>query len=68
MTALAPGKDFEYINRQRGMFSYSGLSKDQAEALRNDHSIYILGSGRINIAGMNADNMDGLCKAIASVL
>ena len=68
MTTLAPGKDFEYINRQRGMFSYSGLSKDKAEALRNDHSIYILGSGRINIAGMNADNMDGLCKAIASVL
>lgn len=68
MSALVSAKDFEYINRQRGMFSYSGLNKDQAEALRNDHSIYILGSGRINIAGMNDDNMDGLCKAIASVL
>jgi aspartate/tyrosine/aromatic aminotransferase len=68
MTALVPEKDFEYINRQRGMFSYSGLSKDQADALREDHSIYILGSGRINIAGINADNLDRLCKAIASVL
>ena len=68
MSALVPGKDFGYINQQRGMFSYSGLTKDQAETLRNDHSIYILGSGRINIAGMNTDNMDRLCKAIASVL
>ena len=68
MSALVPVKDFGYINQQRGMFSYSGLTKDQAETLRNDHSIYILGSGRINIAGMNTENMDRLCEAIASVL
>ena len=68
MSALVPGKDFEYINRQRGMFSYSGLGKDQAETLRTEDSIYILGSGRINIAGMNSTNMDGLCEAIARVL
>ena len=68
MSALVPGKDFDYINQQCGMFSYSGLTKDQAESLRNDHSIYILGSGRINIAGMNTENMDRLCEAIASVL
>jgi aspartate/tyrosine/aromatic aminotransferase len=68
MEALVPGKDFSYINQQRGMFSYSGLNKDQADRLREEHSIYILGSGRINIAGMNDGNMDQICNAIAKVL
>ena len=68
MEALVPGKDFGYINQQRGMFSYSGLSKSQADKLREEHSIYILGSGRINIAGMNDSNMDQICNAIAKVL
>ena len=68
MQQLSPDKDFGYINDQRGMFSFSGLSSEQAETLRNDHSIYILGSGRINIAGINSSNQDRLCRAIASVL
>jgi len=68
MEALVPSKDFSYVNQQRGMFSYSGLSKSQAEQLREDHSIYILGSGRMNIAGMNDNNMDQICDAIAKVL
>ena len=68
MEALVPGKDFSYVNQQRGMFSYSGLTKSQAEKLREEHSIYILGSGRMNIAGMNDGNMDQICGAIAKVL
>ena len=68
MEALVPGRDFSYVNQQRGMFSYSGLSKDQADKLRDEHSIYILGSGRMNIAGMNDGNMDQICGAIAKVL
>ncbi len=68
MEALVPGKDFSYVNQQRGMFSYSGLSKSQADQLREEHSIYILGSGRMNIAGMNDGNMDQICNAIAKVL
>ncbi len=68
MEALVPGKDFSYINQQRGMFSYSGLNKSQADQLREEHAIYILGSGRINIAGMNDSNMDQICQAIAKVL
>lgn len=68
MESLVPEKDFSYINQQRGMFSYSGLNKDQADRLREAHSIYILGSGRINIAGMNDDNMDQICAAIAKVI
>jgi aspartate/tyrosine/aromatic aminotransferase len=50
------------------MFSFSGLTKDQVDALRKNYGIYIVGSGRINVAGMTAANMDYLCEAIASVL
>ena len=62
------GRDFSFIARQRGMFSFSGLSPEQVEALREKHSIYIVRSGRINVAGMTESTMDRLCEAIASVL
>ena len=68
MHELAPDHDFQYINQQRGMFSYSGLTPAQVQRLRKEHSIYILGSGRINIAGINSGNLQRLCEAIASVL
>jgi aspartate aminotransferase len=61
-------RDFSFLKDQRGMFSFSGLTKDQVEALRQDNSIYIVGSGRINVAGMTEHNMDMLCEAIAAVL
>jgi len=61
-------QDFSYITRQRGMFSYSGLTSEQVQKLRDDYAIYIVGSGRINVAGMTTDNMDYLCKAIADVI
>ena len=62
------GRDVSFIARQRGMFSFSGLTASQAQALRERHSIYIVGSGRINVAGMTEANMDYLCAAIADVL
>lgn len=62
-----PG-DFSFIERQRGMFSFSGLTKDQVDTLRNKHAIYIVGSGRINVAGITEKNVDPLCKAIAEVV
>lgn len=68
MQAVAPGRDFSFMNDQRGMFSYSGLSGQYAESLMKDHSVYILGSGRINVAGINDSNRQRLCEAIASVL
>jgi len=68
MQTLAPDRDFQYINKQRGMFSYSGLTADQVDQLREKHSIYALQSGRINIAGINSNNIERLCNAIASVL
>jgi aromatic-amino-acid transaminase len=61
-------QDFSFIANQKGMFSFSGLSKEQVEALRAKHALYIVGSGRINVAGMTTKNMDALCTAIASVL
>jgi aspartate/tyrosine/aromatic aminotransferase len=60
--------DFSHIARQRGMFSFSGLTPAHVQALREQYSIYIVGSGRINVAGMTADNMDYLCQAIADVM
>jgi len=61
-------QDFSSIIDQRGMFSFSGLTKDQVNRLRDEYSIYIVGSGRVNVAGMTRDNMDRLCEAIKSVL
>lgn len=60
--------DFSFIEQQRGMFSFSGLSPEQVAQLRDQHSIYIVGSGRINVAGITPDNVDSLCRAIAAVL
>ncbi|MCS7219956.1 MAG: amino acid aminotransferase [Anaerolineae bacterium] len=61
-------RDFSFIARQRGMFSFSGLTPKQVEILRQKYSIYIVSSGRINVAGMTAENMDRICQAIAEVL
>jgi len=61
-------QDFDFIARQRGMFSFSGLTPDHVKALRERHAVYIVGSGRINVAGMTEGNMDYLCSAIADVL
>jgi aspartate/tyrosine/aromatic aminotransferase len=61
-------RDFSFIKDQRGMFSFSGLTKDHVERLKKEYAIYIVGSGRINVAGMTEGNMDRLCTAIASVL
>lgn len=68
LAAAGINRDFSFIKRQRGMFSFSGLSKEQVDRLRNEHSIYIVGSGRINVAGISEENVDYLCQSIAKVL
>ncbi|PLX99038.1 MAG: aromatic amino acid aminotransferase [Desulfuromonas sp.] len=68
LKAKGVDQDFSFIIDQRGMFSFSGLTKDQVLQLRDKYSIYIVDSGRINVAGMTPDNMDRLCDAIKSVL
>ena len=56
-----------FIVRQNGMFSFSGLGPEQVETLRREHAIYLVGSGRINVAGVTEANVDRLCDAIAAV-
>ncbi len=62
------GRDFSFIAQQRGMFSFSGLTPEQVQALRERHSVYVVGSGRINVAGMTEANVEHLCSAIVDVL
>ena len=59
---------FAYVAEQRGMFSYTGLTEDQVKTLRDEHSIYMVGSGRANVAGLNDANMEYVCNAIADVV
>jgi aspartate aminotransferase len=61
-------QDFSFITRQNGLFSFTGLTRDQVELLRERYSIYIVGSGRINVAGMTEQNMGYVCDAVAAVL
>ena len=64
----ASGVDFGFIEREKGMFSFLGLSPEQTLRLREQYSVYMLGSSRINVAGVNARNIDYLAGAVAKVL
>ena len=68
LNAAGVQRDFSFIKQQRGMFSFSGLTPDQVERLRLEHKIYIVRSGRINVAAITEDNVDRLSQAIAQVL
>lgn len=58
---------FAHIGVQRGMFSYTGLSPEQVKQLREHHSVYMVSSGRANVAGIDATRLALLAEAIASV-
>jgi aspartate aminotransferase len=62
------GRDFGFIERENGMFSFLGLSTEQALRLRADYGVYMLDSSRINVAGVNARNIDYLVDAVVAVL
>jgi aromatic-amino-acid transaminase len=68
LVALVPGRDFSYLLSQRGMFSYTGLSADQVDRLRELHAVYLLRSGRICVAGLNTGNVERTAVAMAAVL
>jgi aromatic-amino-acid transaminase len=68
LASRAPGQDFDFVRRQRGMFSYSGLSKAQVHRLRDEFSIYAIDTGRICVAALNSKNIEYVADAIASVL
>ncbi|RLA44189.1 MAG: aromatic amino acid aminotransferase [Gammaproteobacteria bacterium] len=61
-------RDFSFIQREKGMFSFLGLTADQTRRLREEYSVYMLDSSRINVAGVNASNIDYLADAVAGVL
>jgi aspartate/tyrosine/aromatic aminotransferase len=68
LAELGVKHDFSYVARQRGMFSFIGTTPEQVRRLREEFSIYVVGSGRINVAGMTPGNVGPLCAALAAVL
>jgi aromatic-amino-acid transaminase len=63
-----PGADFRFVLQQRGLFSYSGLTKEQVRRLREEFSIYAIDSGRICVAALTSGNVDYVADAIAKVI
>jgi len=68
LKAQAPNHNFDFVIKQRGMFSYSGLAKAQVDRLREEYSIYAVDTGRICVAALNSGNIDYVVGAIAKVL
>jgi aspartate aminotransferase len=66
--ALAPVGDFDFIARQRGMFSFLGISPEQVGLLRKEHGIYMLESSRVNVAGLNDRVLPKVASALREVL
>jgi len=68
LSAKLPGRDFNYFLTQRGMFSYTGLSPEQVDTLREVHAVYLVRSGRMCVAGLNSSNVEATAVAMAAVL
>ncbi|MFY7116455.1 aromatic amino acid transaminase [Enterobacter cloacae complex sp. SHL020] len=63
-----PGHNFGYLLKQRGMFSYTGLSAAQVDRLREEFGVYLIASGRMCVAGLNASNVHRVAQAFAAVM
>ncbi|HBH7063919.1 TPA: aromatic amino acid transaminase [Enterobacter cloacae] len=63
-----PGHNFDYLLKQRGMFSYTGLSVAQVDRLREEFGVYLIASGRMCVAGLNASNVHRVAQAFAAVM
>lgn len=68
LASVCPERDFSFIARQKGMFSYLGISAEQVRALREQHHVYMTDDSRMNIAGLRADNITYFAEAVAEVL
>ncbi len=68
LKACGATQDFDFIVQQNGMFSFSGLTPEQVDRLRDEFAIYAVRSGRINVAGITDDNIQYLCESIVKVL
>ncbi|GGO70880.1 amino acid aminotransferase [Bowmanella pacifica] len=62
------GNDFDFITRQKGMFSYLCISPEQVKKMRSDYAIYFVDSSRVNIAGISHSNVDYIADALVAVL
>ncbi|HFV9240552.1 aromatic amino acid transaminase [Enterobacter mori] len=63
-----PGHNFDYLLKQRGMFSYTGLSAAQVDRLREEFGVYLIASGRMCVAGLNASNVQRVAQAFTAVM
>jgi aspartate aminotransferase len=61
-------RDFSFIKNQNGMFSFTGLTPEQVNLLKQNYSIYLVNSGRINVAGITSHNINYVAKAINEVI
>ena len=68
LAVRAPRRDFDFVRRQRGMFSYSGLDREQVRRLREEYAIYAVDTGRICVAALNSGNVGYVADAIAKVV
>lgn len=68
LKAEMPDRNFDYLLQQRGMFSYTGLSEEQVDRLRDEFGVYLIASGRMCVAGLNASNVHRVAKAFAAVM
>jgi aromatic-amino-acid transaminase len=68
LTKRIPGRDFGFVLKQRGMFSYSGLTAEQVARLRSEFSVYAISTGRICVAALNSRNIGYVADSIAKVL
>ncbi len=68
ISAKVPGRDFSYFLSQRGMFSYTGLSPEQVDRLRDEFAVYLVRSGRLCVAGLNPGNLERTAQAMAAVM
>ena len=60
-------QDFSFIEKEKGMFSFLGVTIDQIQSLINDYSIYLVNSSRINVASINDDNIDYLVSSLTAI-
>jgi len=68
LQAHGANRDFSFVLQQNGMFSYSGLTAEQVDRLREEFHIYAVATGRICVAALNSKNVDYVAKAITAVL
>ena len=62
-----PARNFDYLLQQRGMFSYTGLTPGEVDRLRDEFGVYLIGSGRMCLAGLNTHNVQRVAQAIAAL-